>query len=895
MFLLFSCNLLAQVDIRIKNDSVLYDMRPESKRTLVAEVENLSDTVQFVRTVLDLEDNWEIISNGFTGNLRPGEKRLVLVTVYVPNKVLPGKRRANLRLLSFKEKVLKSIALQMLVPEHHRLSISKLSSPDLVFAGETIYNKFEIVNKGNVDEEVMLHSDSDIEGARAQKIEAGSSLVITLKKETDKRFRKMKTENTHLSLVRTGDSVVTARGYALTKVYPLKMEAEDAFFRFPIEASLYYNTFNSKENNYASFMVETRGEGYLDQGKSHHFDFLVRTPNQNRVNRFGMNDQYSFTYDYDNEFNVVLGDYSYRPHRLGFVSRYGFGLKMEYHSGNTKFTTFYAKPRLPFLYTESIAGLKVGQKLSETFTVGASIASSTENVLSANTLSLEPELRTGQILVVESGYKTKNTLINHESSISTVNSTTGSAHDLSVSQKLDNVSYNGSFTFAGKNYFGGLGNSLRYANSLSYRHGKWGVGAGQALSKVNERYNPVYALPEPFYENYYIVGDYKIGKRQQVNVRWSNAVREDRQVQKSYHYKEHGLDYTYRYMHQGLSLSLNGRFSKTRNILSLDKTYRSTYGHNLSGAYRLTTVLGLRANMNHNYTNRYGISGQTSNFYNYGLGFNLNLKGRTTLSAMFNSGFSPEDSYLQRDFINLNLNTKIRRVHRLSVRLNYYENALAANRREVFSFLKYTYSLGAPLKRIRWRGTLGGSILTHNKGISVDRVKVNASGQDTYTDAFGNFEIKNLSVGTNYLVIDESTLPIGVVAVQRMPIEIDVRQDKEVQCEIELVEAAMVEGSLLLGQNKGGEAPNLEGYLKLEGAVHTYYTESDKNGKFTIKSLVPGSYELSVVRLKHENDLKPSKTYRITLAEGETLETTVELAKKDRGIKFRSSGFSVKI
>lgn len=103
----------------------------------------------------------------------------------------------------------------------------------------------------------------------------------------------------------------------------------------------------------------------------------------------------------------------------------------------------------------------------------------------------------------------------------------------------------------------------------------------------------------------------------------------------------------------------------------------------------------------------------------------------------------------------------------------------------------------------------------------------------------GNFKIKNLSVGTNYLVLDESTLPMGVVAVQKMPLEIDVRPDKEVHSEIELVKAAMVEGSLSLGQNRGaGSSFNLGAYLMLEGEVHTYYTESDKNGKFAIKSLV---------------------------------------------------------
>lgn len=897
VFLLFSCGLLAQVDIRIKNDDDLYDMKPESKHTLVAEIENISKKVQFVRTKLDLDDEWEIISNGFTGNLEPGEKRLVFVTMYLPNKVAPGKRKAKLHLVTSEAAVLKSIPLEMIVPEYQRLFITKLASPELVFAGEEIHNKFEIFNKGNVDEELILYTGNDLESGTVRTIPSDSSIVITITKETDKRFREIRTENVHLNVVRVGDSNIAARGYATTKVYPLKMDMEDAYFRFPIEASVYYNTFNSRDNNYASFLVEARGEGYFDEKKFHYFDFLIRTPNQNRVNRFGMNDQYSFMYDYNEEFNIILGDYSYRPNRLGFISRYGFGLKMELGSKNTNFIMFYNKPRLPFLYTESIAGLKVEQKISETFNVGASLSSSKENVLSENALSLEPVMQTGQIFVFESNYKTERTNIEHESSVSLAGSKTGLAHDLRVNQKIDNFNYSGSFTVAGKNYFGGLSNSFRYANSLRYYKKKWGLGAGHALSKLNERYNPLYSLPEPFYENYFISGDYRINNRHQANMRLVNVVREDRQIEKSYDYKEYGLDYTYRYMYEGLSLSFNGRLAKTKNLLSPDNSFRNTYGNNITGSYQLSPVFGLRGNINHNYTNRYGSSGDATNYYNYGLGFNLNLKGRMTLSAMFNSGFSPEDDYLQRDFINLNFTTKINRVHRLSARLNYYENALASNNKELFSFLKYTYSFGAPLKRVKWRGALSGSVKTQSKDILIDRIRINAAGQDAYIDSFGNFELKNLPVGTNYLIIDESTLPLGVVPVQKMPVEINIKQDEVVEYQIELIKAATVNGLLKLDENKEDKSStNLEAYLKLEGEIHTYYTESDKNGRYSIKSIVPGDYELSVIRLKHENKLKAiHKTQRITLKEAEVLDTEVLLKRKDREVKFKSIGFSVKI
>ncbi|MEP2278742.1 hypothetical protein [Maribacter sp.] len=895
--LLFSCGILAQVELRIKNDDALRNMSPAAKHTIVAEVENKSNKTQFIRTVLDIEDNWEIISGESVGKLLPYERKSVFITVYVPNDVIPGSRRAKLHLVTAELAVLQSIPLEIFVPEYHRLVINKLSSPEIVVAGETIINKFEILNKGNVDEEVILYTGNDLKGGTTREIVADSSLVITITKETDKNFGKIRTENVHLNVVRVGATNETVRGYATTKVYPVKMEDEDDYFRFPIEASLYYNSFYSQDNKFSSFLVEAKGDGYFDQNKTHFFDFIIRTPNQNTINRFGMNDQYSFEYDYKNELNIILGDYSYRPNRLGFISRYGFGLKVDYKTNNTTLTGFYSKPRLAFSYTESLVGFKIQEQISNTFNIGASLSQSKENVLIDTGLSPEIEMKSGQILVLESNYKTEKTLINHESSISFTDESIGTAHDLRVNQKYEDFNYNGSFTLAGKDYFGGLGNSFRYSNNLNYFQEKWGLGAGQALSKINERYNPIYSLPEPFYENYFITGNYKINQKNHTYIRFNNVLREDKQLIKSYHYKEYGFDYTYRYLNEGLSLSFNGRVSKTKNLLSQDTSYRSTYGNNLSGSYQVSPSLGLRANLNHNYTNRYGASGNITNFYNYGMGFNLNLKGRLNLSAMYNSGFSPEQNYLQRDFININFSTKINKIHRLSARLNYYENALASNNKEIFSYLKYTYLFGAPLKRINWRGSLTGTISAKDKTININKIKLHGSGKDTYTNAFGNFELKNLPLGNNFIMIDESTLPFGVVCTQRIPLEIDIKKDNIAQLNIELVRAATLTGKLTINDTTNTDKEiDLHGYIKLEGSSHTYYTESKKNGSFEIKSIVPGNYTIKIMRLKNDYDLKPLHLKQhVTLKEGEIVTTKIILKKKKRIVKFKQSEFSIKM
>ncbi|QWX84015.1 hypothetical protein H0I23_16450 [Cellulophaga sp. HaHaR_3_176] len=889
--------VLAQVDIRLKSNDVIANMTPESKHTIVFEVQNMSEDMQFVRTILDLENDWEIISGGFVGDLKPLERKLVFITVYVPGKTKPGDRFVKLHLITSKKAILKSLPIKLTVPDNHQIIVNKLSSPELVIAGETIETVFEIRNRGNVTEKLELVSENDIVGGSIREIKPDSTLVITLIKETDDRNEVIRSENIFLNVIRKEPSKQVIRGYAVTKVYPTKMKREDAYFRLPVEASFYLNSFNSPDVNYSSYLLEAKGEGFLDLNSEHYFNFLIRTPNQRTVNRFGMNDQYTMSYRFKEDFNVIIGDYSYRANRLGFVSRYGFGFKYDSKIKNWNLIAFYSKPRFDNLYTESIVGVKVLNNISESLNVGISLSHSKENQLVQTNIGNELINQTGQIAVFETNYKTKNTTINHESSVSFTGLNNDQAHDLRVNQKIQNFIYTGNVTVVGKNYFGGLSNSFRYSNNIRYFLKKWGVSAGQALSKVNERYNPQFSLPEPYYENYFISANYRINQKHYTNVRFSNVLREDKQEIKSYFYKEYGLDYSYRYLYQGLSLSFTGRVAKTKNMLSLDNTYRNTYGNNLSASYQVSPFIGFRGNINQNYTNRYGVDGNATNYYNYGLGFNLNHKGRFHLSVTYNSGFSPEDDYLQRDFINLNFGAQIDKSHKISARLNYYENPFSRNNKELFSFLKYTYSFGAPIKRIYWQGSVNGSVFTNDGEVNVSKIKIIASGKNVYSDDFGNFELKNLSEGKNYVMIDDATLPMGIVTVQKMPLEVDIVKNEQASLNIELVRSGTIKGELkIFNSNDEVDNVGLESHLKIEGKDNTYYTESDRNGLFTLKSIVPGDYVISVMRLKKGSDLKTvNKIQNIKVNKGEVHSVEVFLKRKERTIKFKSSNFNVKL
>lgn len=884
-----------QLHLSVKNDEVLQKMTPGKQHTIVLQLENKTNNTLFAQTALNIAAQWDIISNGFKGDITTNQKKMVFISVYVPATTPPGLVEGKVVVLDKQNTIVAEVALQFNVPEVHQLEVQQLSSPTIVMAGETITSTFQINNKGNVAEEVVILTGASEEKKEHRVIEVDSSAVITVKRATDKRYQKVRQENVFLKVYREDAPEDVKRGYAMTTVYPVKMASEDAYFRYPVEASLYYNVFNAHDYQYNSFLVEAKGEGYLDTRKKQYLDFIVRSPNQNTINRFGMNDQYTFQYTYNKEFNVIVGDYSYRANRLGFISRYGFGFKANYTVKDWDVTAFYSSPRLSRIYTESLLGVKVLKQLSNTFNIGVSVSQSKENIWQYDAEIPNRSKETGQILVVESNYKNKGTLVEHESSVSFMPEHMATAHDTRIHHKKKNFTYNGNFTITGQNYFGTMRNSLRYANSFRYYKNKWSVGVGQGLSKINRKYNPDYELPEPFYETYFLSAGYKISQKQHTNIRVSNILREDRQEVKTFYYKEYGLDYTYRYMYGGLSLSFNGRLAKTQNLLSNEQVYRTTYANNISGAYQINSTFGLRANLNQNYTNRYGVSGLATNYYNYGVGANINLKGRMQLSAMYNSGFSPEEDYLQRDFITLNFGARVKRAHKFSARLNYYENALSSNDREWFSFLKYTYFFGAPLKRVKWQGAIQGEVKTTNASISVEKIKVKASSEEGFTNAFGHFNLKNLSKGSNFVWIDESSLPQGIVVRQKMPMEVVVNEGKTTRVVLDVMKAAALKGQFKIEETtKGEKAISLEGYLKIEGEGHTYYTESKEDGSFEVKGMVPGDYRVSIISLKNEKEFKKlTSEPHIRLVEEQEQFIEIALHKKARAIQFKQSNFSI--
>ena len=861
------------------------------RHTLAFEIANQTTASSSLSLKLELPANWKVITQPAVIQINSQEKSFVLYSFSIPANELPGVKKAYLELFNEDLSVSERKVVDFNVGVNHNIEVKSLTTPQYTQAGELIEVSFEIKNKGNVNEKVELSSRNTIEGNVTYEIPANSSIVVKVNQKTNAKTFAVQSLLSELKVLNTATNV-SKTAYATTKVFPTKIAKKDAFLRYPMEASLYYNNYSNKNTEFSSAYVELRGNGFLDQKQNHYLNFIVRGPNQNHLSRFGINDQYSLVYRNRSNTTVFIGDHVFNINQLGLLGRYGFGARIDQRVKNWALSAFYTKPRLAFTTKEPIFGGKAVYNASEFLKLGLSFSSSKEVPQYYNQQIANTAEGSGTIAVFEADYKDNKTQVHMELATSMNSETTDYASDVTISHQMGNLFYNGSATMAGENYFGTLNNSLRYANSLSYNLSKWSLGVGQGYSKVHERVDTTLYGVRPTFENYYASIGYRFNRKHFVNLRAARRMRKDESVRQSFDYRERGIDYRYKYTGNYLTVNFNGRIAKTQNLISENMQIRDTYGEFLNINYKVTPKLSLRSNASHNRTNRYNINNSVSDYYLFGCAFSLRVNNDLRFGASYNSGFSPEESYRKRDFLNANVLARIGKHHQIEARVNYYMNPNSETQKELFAFVKYTYRFGAPLKKTLKQGGIKGFIKSDDPGINLKGIQIVASGSSVRSSSKGEFELNNLPVGPNYLLIDESTLPLGVVALAQKPIEVDVAEKISTAINITLVKAKQLKGKLIV--KNANQEYELDGYLKLENNSFTYYIESDKDGNFKFSKMVPGTYKLSLVRLTTESTLEAVSDELTIQTTNEEL-TTIEFAlkAKDRNIKFKNSNFKI--
>ncbi|EIA09820.1 hypothetical protein HJ01_00917 [Flavobacterium frigoris PS1] len=881
---------IEQIKISVLNLKESY--ATNKSHTLVIEIENGKNSTSNLKLSAELPRNWNLISISDLGVLEANQKKMVLISFNIPVDNPSGNVPANFTVKNANGSKIASKEVVFTIEPNLDLEVYNLYTSDKVQAGEMIEAKYEIKNRGNVEQEISLSSKNTIKGEKLLKLGPNMTATVEITQDTDAKYYDFTTIGTSLNAMST-TSGKSYKAYGSTKVFPTKLKQADPFFRYPVRFSVNYNSNTFQDNHYSTISGEFIGDGFLDLDKKNYLNFIIRAPQQKNLKNFGVTDQYSLLYKYNNSTAVYLGDHAYYINRLGFDSRFGMGFRVDQNINNWTLSAFFSKPRLYSFNSEALFGFKSVYRFNKNALLGFAVESSKGTVMGANK-NIEANLdEKGQIGTANFELRAKNTFVNAESSLSVTNQHVDHAHFLNLVQKMNGLTYSGSFTYSGKNYFGIIRNSIEYTNSLYYKFRKFDFVVGQTVSQVNKRLDPLFFAAEPYFENYYGKIGYRFGPKSYINIRADRRIREDQLEPKSYFYKESGIDYRYIFTSRIFSFGFTGRIAETQNLLSNDLQYRKTYSHNLDASYRFSDHFSLRSGINHNYSNRYNDTNINENYYTYSVGLDYNFNRNFRFNTTYNSGFSPEDTYLRRDFINAMLVVTVAKNHLFEIRANYFENPGTTNKKELLAFGTYTYSFGVPLKRILEQGGVNGLIQVNDKSIDVKGIKIIAAGKSIVTNEKGVFEFNNLPLGNNYILMDESTLPFGIIPASKTPFQVTVEKDKKAELNIAIVRASTILGTLIFPEFAKPNGNNLEGYLKIENENFTYNVESNAQGVFKFQNIVPGTYKLTLTRYKGKEFFEIEKETQITVKEGEKITVNVPVKGKERKVQFKSKNFKI--
>ena len=856
--------------------------------TLVIELKNAGETINNMYFETLLPKGWRLISLTSNASLNINQKKIIFLTFFIPGDAAKGNTTAILYIKKADNKVIKAADINFNVASNLELEVFNVSAPQQVKAGELISAVYAIKNNGNVVQDINLVSRNTIEGQLTRRIAPDSTIIIKVEQETDKKRYTIGKISTGIE-VKSLKSGETVKAYKTVEVLPVKIKQRDPYFRFPMQASLFYNSYTGNNTHFSTMTAEVKGNGFIDLEKNHHLNFILRGPKKLDVNRFGIADQYSLTYSYKDKTKVRLGDHAYQIDRLGFNSRYGMGFRIDQNVEKWTLSAFYSKPRLFSFNKRAVYGAKAVYHIKDSLHAGVSLSKSKGSDNRYSNYNNENEK--GQIVTFSLNYKNKGTSIYAESSSSITNQNVDVANYLNISQRYKNFGYRGNFTIAGERYFGSISNSLQFSNNLYYSYKRFNFNIGQTLSKVNQELDPLFNAAEPYFENYYLNTSYRVNNRSRIQVRLDRRLREDKLEPKNYFYKEYGINYDYSYNKNAFSLNLGGRIGKTQNLLLDNLGYTNSYGHNLNIGYRLGNKLSLRSSIYHNYNNRYGISGNSTNYYKYNVGFNYRLNRDVNFGGNYNSGFSPEETYRRRDFINANIVARVNQRHVFEARANYYQNPGVINNKEVLAFAKYTYRFGIPIKKIIQQGGLLGVITAKDESINVSNIKIISSGKAVLSDKNGNFEINNLPLGKNYILVEESMLQDGVITSKRIPYEVNITGSEKANLNIELVKSGGINGKLDI---ENPESYNLKAYIKVYNDEFTYFTETTKKGNFKLSNIVPGVYKIEVLGFRENNKIfDKNNSFQFTVESGVVHNNNFKLKLKTRKIKFKNKNFKI--
>ena len=862
---------------------------------------DLMDTVDFQLSVISFSHYITPILHSEIKRLAPGPKVLYLVPFRMDPFTPHGKQDICLEVKNLHNGHTFSLSKAIQVAAIQKVSLINTDIPDYINITDTLKSRFLLVNEGNTAMAFTLSCQgADITSASNIQLQPGASTTVT----TSKHFLKNSSNNQGVSIQLTATSIDNPldkwTAYANTTLICTDSEQKDAYFRFPIQASIANITMKQNGQTYHGLQTAVTGSGSLNTALTDKLSFQAITPTGTPYSSFTQYESYFV--DYQNKHLLAhVGDDNYSASYLTSLNRYGRGAAMQYRFQHIMIGGFYNRPRfygnikeqfnlyakLPTRHMDFIAGLLRNQEINSALSQQASAPASVYLPYIAINSSL-----LNDVIKLES-----------ELAYSTTEQHTAKAYRIHAYTHFKSLSTDLSFMQSDKDFKGYFRGAGAFNANTHYRISPTLTANLQWTQDARHIAMDSIFIPAPLSKTHELSLSYAYTKEGHIELFAGDRSYKDRMPVKVFNYKENFIRLDITHQLSCFNFNAEAEIAQTRNFLS-QRTSTASYYSSALGYDNGPWSINLYGSYAH--TSRYQEANQRI-FY-YGARLSTKMSTGNNLSFFYQNNYKPEDIYKNRNLVELLFQQRFIKNNLLEASCRYSLQQAERNKKDYIFSIKYTVLLKAPIKKIAQYTSLAGqvSFVGGADPYDLSTLKIQLDDQVTRPDKNGYYSFKNILLGEHYLSLNTSALKASTISTLVLPQKIQLAATHNIK-NIELTTAASLRVNLIRVGNdqmegeaekmlkdkfKDNQQNNFLIELKKDAEVYRQLCSLEQPIDFSM--LRPGTWQIHIAAAGALKDYKIMQdSFEISLAPGEKQTLPIQIIEKAYKVNYQNGGLQV--
>ncbi|AWV97394.1 hypothetical protein DJ013_04085 [Arcticibacterium luteifluviistationis] len=861
----------------LNSDHNIFEVENFTKKVFFVNITDVTRDYQDISVKIDLPPGFKLITKTNPTSLSKGTEHQFFFALQNNDIAQSAIYEFGIHLVE-KNKVTASTKASLKLLKYSNIEIFNVNKPEYIDAAVKKELSYLIKNNGNSKETIWLRSKSgDIQGERNFQLGIGESKTVIVSNTLPTHTKGVRNISFDLSAYVGQDPIPTTSTFNVPYLIN-STKRNDAYLRFPINASILYNQFSASTKKTGQVSFDINGKGYLDDKKKHELEFIARGPNNYKLTSYGLTDQYLVRYNTD-KFKIELGDQSFNLSQLTENSRFARGINVSQKFGQMELKAFYLEPRF-YARIKKEYGLSLTKEFNPSY--------------SLSTLFLRKDhifykdLLTTDFYNLKSKVTKQNFVLETEGSISVTDGSISYAFRNSGYIKIKRLTLNSTFLQSAKDYNGYYSDGYLTSNAINYRVSrKLNIGFNQSINQSNPSLDSILFTTSPYSNSNTALIYYNINKNNSLNLSGMISEREDRQDIKSYHFKENKVRLRYKTSISNFDLRLDGDLGETQNLLlTTDKGKASStlYRGGLGVNYKTKKSLSLGVFGEYLNTSKYQTNtNQETQFIYYGGNVNYSFRNYINFRLNYRNNYNLEELYTSRDLLNANLIFNFKN-QSLALTGIYSLNAAYSFNKNLLISAKYTIRLNAPLKKKRDLGRLIGQVHGEKK----EGVIFNFNGQKVVTDRNGEFKLNDVEAGVYNLALDKSSMGLENTIDTKWPLMVEVLPDTTKRLVMKSIKTGQISGSIVLNDENTKKISLENVLIELYNDHFSKLTTTDKKGSFNFAQLKEEDYSIRIIskQLSKSFSIKNEKS-TIAVRVGENTLYTFQLAEKKKNIRFQ--------